>query len=101
MKNTQNLTIVLLIVTASILSTLLLAGFVYNQPACAGTAQSKGGDYIMAAGSYNQESDFIYVIDIANNKLNIYYANINNNSLVPGGTVDLGKAFARPAAGKP
>ena len=101
MKNTPNLTIVLLVVTASILTTLLVAGYVYNQPAYAATAQSKGGDYIMAAGSYNQESDFIYVVDIANNKLNVYYANINTNALVPGGSVDLAKAFARTGPVKP
>jgi hypothetical protein len=93
MKNSQNVTIVLLIVAAAILTTLLVAGYVHTQPAYAGTAQSKGGDYMMSAGSYNQDSDFIYVIDIANSKLAVYYANINNNSLMVGDKVDLSKAF--------
>ena len=98
MKNTQNVTIVLLVVTAAILTSLLVGGYLYTQPAYAGTAQSKGGDYIMAAGSYDQGTDFIYVIDIASSKLAVYYANANNNSLMIGDKVDLGKAFA--AAGK-
>jgi hypothetical protein len=98
MKNTQNVTIVLLVVTAAILTSLLVAGYVYTQPAYAGTSQSKGGDYIMAAGAYNADSDFLYVLDIANNKLGVYYAN-NNNQLMMGDKVDLGKAFA--VAGKP
>jgi uncharacterized protein (UPF0333 family) len=100
MKNTQNVTIVLLVVTAAILTSLLVGGYVYTQPAYAGTGQSKGGDYIMAAGAYNADSDFVYVLDIANNKLAVYYSNINNNSLMIGDKpVDLAKAFL--AAGKP
>jgi hypothetical protein len=98
MKNSQNITIVLLLVTAAILTTLLVAGYVNTtQPAYAATAQSKGGDYVMTAGSLNQESDFIYVIDIANNKLAVYYANVNTNSLMVGDKVDLARAFAAAA----
>ena len=94
MKNAQNLTIVLLVVTASILTSLLVAQFVYTQPDAYGvTCGAKGGDYIMATGQYNQDMDFIYILDIANNKLNIYYPNINTNSLVLGDSVDLALAF--------
>jgi hypothetical protein len=93
MKNTQNVTIVLLIVTAAILTSLLVGGYVYTQPAYGGASQSKGGDYIMAAGTYDQNSDFIYVVDIAKNMLAIYYVNINNNTVMMGGKEDLAKAF--------
>jgi hypothetical protein len=94
MKNTQNITIVLLLVTAAILTSLLVGGYLYTQPAYAGTAQSKAGDYVMAAGGYNQDSDFVYVIDIADSKMAVYYSNINNNSLMIGDKIDLAKAFA-------
>ena len=79
--------------TAAVLTTLLVASWLYTEPAYAGMASSKGGDYIMSAGAFNQESDFIYILDIANSKLNIYYANINTNAIALGDSVDLAKAF--------
>jgi uncharacterized protein (UPF0333 family) len=94
MKNTQNIWIVLLLVTAAILTSLLVGGYLYTQPAYAGTSQSKAGDYAMAAGAYNQDSDFVYVIDIANSKLAVYYSNVTTNTLMIGDKVDLAKAFA-------
>lgn len=99
MKNTQNITLMLLIVTTAVLTTLLVASWLHTEPAYAG-ASAKDGDYIMAIGSYNEESDFLYVLDIANAKLNIYYADINTNSIRPGGTVDLARAFGAVAPPK-
>ena len=93
MKNTQNVTIVLLIVTASVLTTLLLASYLYTQPAYGAIGSVKGGDYILSSGSYNAETDFIYIIDIASNKLNIYFPNINTNALTLGDSVDLARSF--------
>ena len=92
MKQTQNTTIVLLVVVASILTGLLVATC-HTEPAWAHTSSAKGGDYIISVGQFNQETDFIYVLDIANNKLNIYYPNINTNALALGDTVDLARAF--------
>ena len=98
MKNTQDITIMLLVVTASVLTTLLLASYVYTQPAYGATAATRGcGDYMIATGSFNQETDFIYLLDIATAKLNVYYPNVNNNTLELGDTVDLDKSFG-PAA---
>ena len=92
MKNAQNITIVLLLVTASALTALLLASYLYPEPAY-GYSGMIGGDYVIAAGAYNAETDFIYVLDIASSKLNVYFANINTNALVLGDTVDLAKFF--------
>ena len=101
MANTQNLTVTFLIVTAAVLTSLLVASFVYTEPAYAHMGMAKAGDYMAAVGAYNDQTDFLYVIDLANNKLNIYYPNINTNSLSLGDTVDLSKAFrARAAGGK-
>ena len=97
MKNTQNITLVLLMITATMLTTLLVAGYVYTEPAYGGASSAKGGDYIMATGAYNQEADFVYVLDIASNKLNIYYPDININGLRLGDTVDLARAFQAAA----
>jgi len=94
MKKTQDITIGLLVVTASVLTTLLVASYVYTEPAYGTTAATRGcGDYMISTGSFNQETDFIYVVDIATAKLNVYYPNVNTNSLELGDTVDLAKSF--------
>ncbi|HUT01192.1 MAG TPA: hypothetical protein VM031_01955 [Phycisphaerae bacterium] len=98
MKTTQDITIVLLLVTASVLTAMLLASYVYTEPAGASTTAAKGGDYLLATGTFNQETDFVYILDIATNKLNIYYPNINTNALALGDTVDLSKVFGGAGA---
>ena len=94
MKNTQNITIVLLLMTAAILTTLLVAGLALH-PAGPRIRRrtERGGDYIMATGMYDDQTDFIYVLDVANGKLNLYYPNINTNQLTLGTTLNLATAF--------
>jgi hypothetical protein len=92
MQKTQNITIVMLLMTAAILSSLLIAGWLYTEPAYA-SGVSRAGDYIMASGQYDADTDFIYVLDMANAKLNVYYPDINTNQLKIGVTVDVGAAF--------
>ena len=92
MQKTQNITIIMLLMTAAILSSLLVAGWLYTEPAYAGGV-SRAGDYIMASGQYDADTDFIYVLDIANAKLNLYYPDINTNQLKIGVTTDVGAAF--------
>lgn len=93
MNSTENVTILLLVVTAAVLTTLLVAGYLYNEPAYAAAGSAKSGDYIMVAGQYNQDSDFLYVLDIAAQKLNIYFPNVNTNAITLGDSVDLSKTF--------
>lgn len=94
MKSTQNLTIVLLLVTAAILTGLLVGSYVYTgQSAQATSAGVKDGNYIMVSGMYNADSDFVYVLDIEKQKLGIYFLNVNTNAMTLGDTIDLGKTF--------
>ena len=93
MNNTQSVTIVLLLVTAAMLTGLLVATWVHTDTAYAGNGAIRAGDYVMVPGEYNQETEMIYIIDISNNKLNVYYPNINTNSLTLADTVDLARAF--------
>ncbi len=93
MRNAQNITVTLLTITAVILATLLVSSYVYTEPAYGGQGVGKGGNYIITAGTYNAETDFVYVLDIETEKLSIYYPNINTNALAIGDTVDLAKAF--------
>ena len=93
MKTSQNTTTILLTVTAAVLTALLAASLAHNEPAFAASASAKSGDYILVGGAYDAQSDFIYVLDIANDKLAVYRANINTNSIDIGDTVDLAKTF--------
>ena len=93
MQKTQNITIVMLLMTAAILSSLIVAGWLYTEQPANASGVSRAGDYIMASGMYDSDTDFVYVLDIANAKLNLYYPNINTNQLTLGTSVDLGAAF--------
>ena len=93
MKDGQNITIVLLAVTAVILAALLISDFI-STPAYADTPV-KEGDYILGTGAASRSTDLIYIIDIANRQLNVYVANINTNAIDIVDTVDLERAFRR------
>lgn len=71
MKDTKNITIALLCVSAVILSTVLVLLHVSATPAQADTGL-RGGDYIMVTGSVSKSEDAIYIFDIAKQKLNVY-----------------------------
>jgi len=93
MQKTQNLTIILLLMTAAILTSLLAGSWLYTtEPAYAG-GTTRAGDYIMANGTFDGDTDFIYVLDVANAKLNLYYPNINTKMLTLGTSVDLQSTF--------
>lgn len=94
MKRTENMSIVVLAITAAILAGLLIGSFVSGSSAIAGESAVKDGDYIMSIGQYNNETDFLYVIDIAAEKLNVYYINLTTGAIALGDSVDLKRAFA-------
>ncbi len=93
MNDTGNVTIGLLIVTAVIL-TLMLVGtyFQTSQPVLA-EGPARSGNYIMASGRWNVSVDIIWVINIAARQLNIYYANFKTDALELIDSVDLDQAF--------
>ena len=93
MKDTQNIALVLLAISAAILTTLLVAGYLYTEPAYGATTAVKDGDYMIAVGSYNQDTEFLYILDIAKNRLNLYYVNINTNAVTLRDSVELSRVF--------
>ncbi len=93
MKDGQNITIGLLLVTGCILAAMLISDFT-STTAYADTP-IKEGDYILGTGAASSATDLIYVIDIANRRLNVYSANINTNALDIIDTVNLDRAFRR------
>jgi len=92
MKNTENVTIALLAVTACILAALLVASHT-GEPAYAAGESVKGGDYIMAAAQWSASTDLVYVIDIAARQMNVYFLNPNTQALESLPSMDLRRAF--------
>ena len=90
MKNTQNITIGLLLVTAAILTGLA----VLEESADAATPD-RSGNYIVVTGSFSAASDMVYVINGAKKRLLAYYADRNAGGISLVAHLDLEKEFAR------
>jgi hypothetical protein len=92
MKDNKNTTILLLLVSAVLLGGLLI-GLNNTEPAHAET-EVRRGEYIMTTGQYNDSTDFLYVVDLAVQRMNVYYVDqANKKSIVRVTTLDLKKAF--------
>ena len=86
MNNTQNTTIVLLLITAGILTAMLLSAYVGTEPAAYADASVRQGKYIMATGGYDKNIDLIYVVNIETQKLVVYAPNRGKRTLDKMGT---------------
>ena len=76
MKNTQNTTIVLLMITAAILTAMLLPAIMNDEDSAAyGNASVRLGKYIMATGAYDLGIDLLYIVNIKTQKLCVYAPN--------------------------
>jgi len=99
-KDTQNTTIILLLVTASILTAMLVASYTGNEPAAYADASVRQGKYIMATGGYDQNIDLLYVVNIETQKLGVYAPNKARRTLdLQGKVVSLNTSFGRSATG--
>jgi len=95
-KNTQNTTIVLLLITASILTAMLVAPYIGTEPAAYGDSSVRQGKYIMATGGYDQNIDLLYVVNIETQKMAVYAPNQARRSLdLQGKVISLGTSFGR------
>ena len=94
MRDSKNITIALLCITASLLTTAVLV-INHAQPALAVTSESRAGDYVMVCGSISDVQDILYVVDTAAQRMNGYAVNRNSRAveLIPGCAVDLAAAF--------
>ena len=93
MRNNQNAAIVLLLVSAAILTGVLVGMWQQtSEPALASTT-TRDGDFAAATGAFSDQLDMLYLIDIRAQQLNLYVANINTNAIELRDTVDLARAF--------
>ncbi len=91
MKDNKNITIAMLCVSAAILATVLV--LTYNSNQALADTSIRGGDYIMVTGNYSKSLDLLYVIDIAQQKINVYALDEQNNTLKMLDQVNLKQVF--------
>ena len=96
MNANRNITLVLLLITAVVLGALV-AAMHWPRTAYADTPDRRG-NYIMIAGQWSGSTDLIYVINIATRKLNVYFPNVNTNSVDLIDNEDLQKVFGEKRA---
>jgi len=97
MKDTKNLTIAILGITALVLLALLI-GTKIEQPAQAGTGYSyKTSDWIMVTGQATRNTDLLYLINVGARKMKVYVPNKATGNQPPKidvhDTLDLNKVF--------
>ena len=94
MKTNENIAILLLLVSAVVLTGLLVAAYVGTGEPAYADSPDRAGDYIWVTGAIEKETDLLYVIDIAGKQLNIYQPNRATKKLDMKATpVDLNRAF--------
>jgi len=93
MRNPQNVTIVLLTITAAILAAIL-AGAWSDRPAMAAYSSVSKGDYILVPYQWSDALDFMIVIDVAAHRMNVYVPNKTTKALDLGPQVDLERVFS-------
>jgi len=93
MRDTQDVTIALLIATAVILSAILLSAYRTQDPAACADTSVEHGDYLMVPGARGTTTDLLYVVDIAARRLNTYETNVNTWTMELIDSVDLERSF--------
>lgn len=93
MKNSQNLAIVLLLISAALLTAMLLATMHQTSDEAVASVAVKQGDYIMATGQIASRYDALYAVDVTESRLIAYYINPDNDRLEILDTASLERAF--------
>ena len=81
MNNTQNTTIVLLLITTAILTAMLMSGFIGTEPAAYGDSAVRQGKYVMVTGAYDASVDLIYIANIESQKFCVYAPNLAKRTI--------------------
>ena len=92
MRDTQNTTIVLLLVSAAVLGALLIGNYTARE--AAGDTSVRGARYVMVPGAVGRDMDAVYVINVPAHQLNIYLYDTRTKVIVPLPPVNLRQAFA-------
>lgn len=93
MKNTENITIVMLLATAAILSGMLVGAYLDTSQSAGAEVYARHMSFIVSTGKVAPYIDAMYFIDLETKKLNTYTLSSKNNSIEFMATVDLERAF--------
>ena len=96
MKDTQNVTIAILLVMAAVLAVMLIGVYRGTTQQAYGDTSIKQGDYIMVTGGISEMADMLYVVDVAARRMNAYALNRDTQVMEIKDTVDLTRAFEIP-----
>jgi hypothetical protein len=88
--NTKNLTIAILCVCAAILGAMLMV--LHTTPA-AQASEVRGGDYIMVTGHFTDVQEALYIVDTAQQKLNVYNFDMVHNAIQLRDSLPLARIF--------
>jgi hypothetical protein len=84
--------IVVLAMSALILG-VLFVGSLDNTAHADSPSRIPHGGYIMITGSISSSTDLVYIIDVPNEKMLVYFVDEVNNNIKIVDDVDLGKVF--------
>ena len=94
MKNPQNITIVLLLASAAILTALVATTYVNTGDKAYADTGMKQREYTIATGALSDNIDLMYVIDAVAKRLNCYAIDQNSKSITIVDSRDLRRDFA-------
>ncbi len=94
MKDSQNVTIAILCVSAAVLGALL--AFTTNTGRTYADVSAGAGDYVMFTAEITDSSDLLYIIDRTTRRMNAYQFKALENTINLVDQVDLAKAFRSP-----
>ena len=95
MNDHKNTMIVMLVLSAVVLSVLLVAALRTTPPAYAGNTSARIDPYIMMPGGRSDSADNLYVVDVYRKRINVYYADRNRKTLILKDSKDLTGLFDR------
>lgn len=93
MKDTRNITIAVLSITAVVLLALLI-GTKLDSPAYA-MDSTKQGDYIMATGAATAKMNMLYMVNVGQRRMNVYAINSSTKKIDKWDTFDLDDLFSK------
>lgn len=95
MKDNQNLTIAVLIITAVVLLVgIILGGNSPSNNAMAFGELDRGGDYVMVTAQFTQNEEIVYITDAAAQMMNLYSYDATQRQLILWDQVDLKRVMA-------
>ena len=95
MNDKKNTMIVLLVISAVLLSGMLFVARQTSQSAKAGNTAARFGDYVMCPGARENGADNVYVIDMRKQRMIVYMIEPGRRDMIAVDLIDLKRYFAR------